>query len=178
MTRRDLHDRRAGRRKSEPYGFSFCLRASVGLRSIVGTAERLLAKDCGRDRVNPPSSQANEMSLPPGKRGWERYARVELPRIVLVVRRPLIRLVCSHAKNWAANSAHELSFMMNPLCSVMKGFMVANPGRDRPCGRPPGQIPACGTTALGSCLGSWRRNARWGRDARCGQGAATDHRSG
>jgi hypothetical protein len=125
MTRRDLHDRRAGRRKSEPYGFSFCLRASVGLRSIVGTAERLLAKDCGRDRVNPPSSQANEMSLPPGKRGWERYARVELPRIVLVVRRPLIRLVCSHAKNWAANSAHELSFMMNPLCSVMKGFMVA-----------------------------------------------------
>ena len=26
-------------------------------------------------------------------------------------------------------------------------------GRDRPCGRPPAQIPACGTTALGSCLG-------------------------
>jgi hypothetical protein len=25
-------------------------------------------------------------------------------------------------------------------------------GRDRPCGRPPAQIPACGTTALGSCL--------------------------
>jgi hypothetical protein len=27
-------------------------------------------------------------------------------------------------------------------------------GRDRPCGRPPAQIPACGITALGSCLGS------------------------
>ena len=27
-------------------------------------------------------------------------------------------------------------------------------GRDRPCGRPPAQIPASGTTALGSCLGS------------------------
>ncbi|MGW5153590.1 hypothetical protein [Rhodococcus koreensis] len=25
-------------------------------------------------------------------------------------------------------------------------------GRDRPHGRPPAQIPACGTTALGSCL--------------------------
>ena len=24
-------------------------------------------------------------------------------------------------------------------------------GRDRPCGRPPAQIPACGITALGSC---------------------------
>ena len=27
-------------------------------------------------------------------------------------------------------------------------------GRDRPYGRPPAQIPACGTTALGSWLGS------------------------
>jgi len=26
-------------------------------------------------------------------------------------------------------------------------------GRERPCGRPPAQIPACGITALGSCLG-------------------------
>ena len=35
-------------------------------------------------------------------------------------------------------------------------------GRDRPCGRPPAQIPACGITALGSCLGFWRRSARVG----------------
>ncbi len=55
---------------------------------------------------------------------------------------------------------------------------VSDPGRDRPCGRPPGQIPACGISAPGSCLGSWRRSARWGRDARCGQGAATSSRSG
>ena len=58
-----------------------------------------------------------------------------------------------------------------------RGFST-NPGRDRPCGRPPGQIPACGISAPGSCLGSWRRSARWGRDARCGQGAATSSRSG
>lgn len=38
-------------------------------------------------------------------------------------------------------------------------------GRDRPCGRLPAQIPACGITALGSCLGFWRRSARRGRDA-------------
>ena len=36
-------------------------------------------------------------------------------------------------------------------------------GRDRPCGRPPAQIPACGTTALGSCLGCGRRSARSGK---------------
>ena len=38
-------------------------------------------------------------------------------------------------------------------------------GRDRPCGRPPAQIPACAANALGSCLGSGRRSARLGRDA-------------
>ena len=38
-------------------------------------------------------------------------------------------------------------------------------GRDRPHGRPPARIPACGTTALGSCLRFWRRSARPGRDA-------------
>jgi uncharacterized ferredoxin-like protein len=30
---------------------------------------------------------------------------------------------------------------------------VTGRGRDRPCGRPPAQIPACGITALGSYLG-------------------------
>jgi hypothetical protein len=42
---------------------------------------------------------------------------------------------------------------------------VSDRGRDRPYGRPPAQIPACGITALGSCLGFWRRSARRGRDA-------------
>ena len=43
-------------------------------------------------------------------------------------------------------------------------------GRDRPCGRPPAQIPASGTTALGSCLGCGRRSATLGWGARCGLG--------
>jgi len=38
-------------------------------------------------------------------------------------------------------------------------------GRGRHCWRPPAQIPACGTTALGSCLGFWRRSERGARDA-------------
>jgi len=38
-------------------------------------------------------------------------------------------------------------------------------GRDRPLGRPPAQIPACASNALGSCLGSWRRSAARARDA-------------
>ena len=32
--------------------------------------------------------------------------------------------------------------------------MLEGRGRDGPYGPPPAQIPACGTTALGSCLGS------------------------
>jgi hypothetical protein len=46
-------------------------------------------------------------------------------------------------------------------------------GRDRSYERPPAQIPACGITALGSCLGSWRRIAPRGKDAVCGRVAAT-----
>ena len=38
-------------------------------------------------------------------------------------------------------------------------------GRDGRCRPPPAQIPACGTTALGSCLGCWRRIAARARDA-------------
>jgi hypothetical protein len=45
------------------------------------------------------------------------------------------------------------------------GQAVTGRGRDRPCGRPPAQIPACGTTALGSYLGCGRRSARWAKDA-------------
>ena len=50
-------------------------------------------------------------------------------------------------------------------------------GRDRPCGRPPAQIPACGTTALGSCLRFWRRSAPPGRDASRVVAVAIDSRS-
>jgi hypothetical protein len=38
-------------------------------------------------------------------------------------------------------------------------------GRDRPCGRPPAQIPACTSSALGSCLGFGRQSARSVLDA-------------
>ncbi len=36
---------------------------------------------------------------------------------------------------------------------VLGQVEVGGRGRDRPCGRPPAQIPACGITALGSYLG-------------------------
>src|SRR5665811_759307 len=39
------------------------------------------------------------------------------------------------------------------------------PGRNRPCGRPPGQIPASTASALGSYLGCGRRIGRSARDA-------------
>ena len=45
-------------------------------------------------------------------------------------------------------------------------------GRDRPCGRPPAQIPACTASALGSCLRYERQIARSGRDASRGLAVA------
>src|ERR1022692_5272627 len=54
-------------------------------------------------------------------------------------------------------------------CAAVKILSPTDRGRDRPCGRPPAQIPACAANALGSCLGSWRRTARLGRDASRGR---------
>jgi hypothetical protein len=45
-------------------------------------------------------------------------------------------------------------------------------GRDRPCGRPPAQIPACAANALGSYLGYDRRTARWAMGGDLGVGGA------
>ena len=44
---------------------------------------------------------------------------------------------------------------------------LADRGRDRPCGRPPAQIPASAANALGSCLGFWRQSAPRDRGAGC-----------
>src|ERR1039458_7952799 len=50
----------------------------------------------------------------------------------------------------------------------------ADCGRDRPFGRPPAQIPACGIPALGSCLRCERRIALRDKGARCGQVVAIE----
>jgi hypothetical protein len=65
------------------------------------------------------------MSLPPGQRGRERESPVALPSALDVIRRPSIRLVCSHAKNWGGESVRALCYLVNPFGVVMNGFMVA-----------------------------------------------------
>jgi hypothetical protein len=51
----------------------------------------------------------------------------------------------------ACNAEHWLSSHLNAYLHDDDEYRGR--GRDRPCGRPPAQIPACGTTALGSYLG-------------------------
>ncbi|ABW12477.1 Rhodopirellula transposase family protein [Parafrankia sp. EAN1pec] len=63
------------------------------------------------------------------------------------------------------------------VCHFPPGTSKWSRGRDRPCGRPPAQIPACGTTALGSCLRFWLRSVSPGRDASLGLGVAIEPRS-
>src|SRR5262249_57546603 len=55
---------------------------------------------------------------------------------------------------------------------VLRVYVDHYRGRDRPCGRPPAQIPACAANALGSCLGCERGSARRGRGAGCGGGGS------
>src|SRR5260370_42232764 len=43
--------------------------------------------------------------------------------------------------------------MQEPAAPKIMDLATDSRGRDRPYGRPPAQIPACGITALGSCLG-------------------------
>jgi transposase len=64
------------------------------------------------------------------------------------------------------------------VCHFSPGTSKWSRGRDRPHGRPPAQIPACGTTALGSCLRFWQRGAFPGRGASRGLRVAIDSRSG
>ena len=66
----------------------------------------------------------------------------------------------------------------NIVTASLKAVVSAVRGRDRPYGRPPAQIPASGTTALGSYLRFWRRSARPGRDAPRGFVVATESRIG
>jgi hypothetical protein len=120
MTRRDLHDRRAGRRDSEPYGLSFILSCSIQGRQIDVIA---MTATGGIDTGDIEGSLAlpeNQMSLPPGKR-WQVWGDpVELPHMLVTARRRLIGLNCSHVKNWGANSSRALSFIKKPSALVMK----------------------------------------------------------
>ena len=63
------------------------------------------------------------------------------------------------------------------VCHLPPGTSKWSRGRDRPCWRPPAQIPACGITALGSYLRAWQQSARPGRDASHGLGVAIESRS-
>ena len=58
---------------------------------------------------------------------------------------------------------------------VMPDVPYRRPGRDGPCGPPPGQNPASGITAPGSHLGSWRQTAQSSRDV--GSAARGNQRS-
>ena len=59
--------------------------------------------------------------------------------------------------HWVHWIQHKLSVRepapVIPVTAFVEVVSVCDGGRDRPYGRPPAQIPACGTTALGSCLG-------------------------
>jgi hypothetical protein len=125
MTRGDLHDRRAGRRDSEPYGLSVILSRSIQERQMdVITMTATRKTDTG-DIEGSLALQENQMGLPPGKRRRVWGDPVELPHMLVTARRQLIGLNCSHVKNWGVNSSRALSFIKNPGAPVMKGFMVA-----------------------------------------------------
>src|SRR6266496_1623839 len=89
----------------------------------------------------------------------------------------------AHAERWVGSVRREcldriLIVSRGHLERVLREYVAHHRGRDRPCGRPPAQIPACAANALGSCLGFWRRTARLGRDASRGRVVSIESRGG
>ncbi len=61
----------------------------------------------------------------------------------------------AHAERWVGSVRREcldrlLIFSRRQLEHVLRTYADHYRGRDRPCGRPPAQIPACAANALGS----------------------------
>jgi hypothetical protein len=71
-----------------------------------------------------------------------------------------------NARRMVEVAAHLTDHVLPPL-------PVRRRGRDPGCPGPPAQNPACGTTAPGSHLGSWRRSGRSARDAEYGPWVAS-----
>jgi transposase len=85
----------------------------------------------------------------------------------------IVRLDHAHHRPVAGDSAQAEAMKLTKLVARTH----QSRGRDRCCQRPPARIPACGTTALGSCLRSWRQSARSDTDASPGLGAAIESRT-
>jgi putative transposase len=61
----------------------------------------------------------------------------------------------AHAERWVGSLRREcldriLIVGGRQLERVVRAYISHHRGRDRPCGRPPAQIPACAANALGS----------------------------
>src|SRR5512132_1510087 len=86
-------------------------------------------------------------------RGFDDVLRAEGAEIVLTpVQAPRAN---AYAERWVGTVRAEcLDWLQilgrGPLEEVLRVYVRHYRGRDRPCGRPPAQIPACAANALGS----------------------------
>jgi len=98
-------------------------------------------------------------------------ARIEqINTQIRLITRPRIRLPQPRRPHRAGNAQPRRP--LPTTTEVKTALHLPSRGGDRPCGRPPAQIPAGAANALGSCLGWWRRIAVQATGAGCGLGGA------
>jgi hypothetical protein len=106
------------------------------------------ARPCRRAPRHPTSGRVRGTSLDRTSPSQDHQYQEPTRRIHALTIDPR-RLRWSDASTMIIESGHAKIVSRAGTC-------VNGRGRDRPRGRPPAQIPACGTTARGSCLRFWR----------------------
>src|SRR5664280_1580568 len=135
------------------------------LASVMGKVRALTARE------RHPSLTVLLVQLTRAVRGWCNYSRYVVGWMVAsresaALAETLIRQTCAKQnvrRDQLTLHADRGSSMTSKPVALLLADLGVNPGRDRPCGRPPGQIPASTASALGSYLGCGRRIGRSAR---------------
>lgn len=136
-----------------------------------GVGLRTVAERAGVDRKTARRYVAAAQAAGVVRDGGQAQLTDEVIGTIVAAVRPV--RTSGHGASWEALEAER-----ERITEWVKQDLSVGRGRDHPFEWPPAQIPACGTTAPGSCLGLWLRSGLRGRGASGGVAVTIVSRSG